>query len=764
MKRYILGMVIALVLLPMVMGQVVLDSHDESMSGAGSFASDVGLKFIPNKNVTLTVVSKHPSTTPDTAYIWRNDTGTVIASASFSGNDASFNIVLTEGVVYVISANNTDSTFFPQLRTSSLAGSTPINRTHVNFTWGYEGSGGKPGDFNHFYTFTNITTSFVGNPEVTLVDPINGNATLLDRVIFNASVDPQGRNLTNATLMVWLGNGTLFNETTNILTGDVTNDTFWNVTLPYGLYHWNVLASTTNSTDSFIGTNNRNNTLTVGFVNETETFNPIAYETDDEFFEINITTNGSVVSNANLFYGGTKYSATLTNASDTSYTLKRTINLALGAANKSFFWSFDVGSSNINTTNLTQSVNPINLTLCDATFNVPYLNITFRNESDDLPMNAEIDSATFYYYLGSDPSINHTLTYSHSTANSSYGFCFSPEDQTLTINSFVEYSADGFPQRDWTSTRSYSNTTTNQVLYLLASTDSISQTIQVVSPAGQPVADVSIEVNRTIGGNPTVVASGTTGTDGTVTFFLNPDFSHNFRLTKTGFSEVIQSFQPTGETRIITFGTSATNNITDYTQGIEITILPSNFLLVNDTTYVFNITLVSNFFAVDSFGFSLTNGSSVLGSNSASTNGGTVSLSLNTADNSSIVMDWFYIIDGNVTNGTRVWPVSNDEDFGFGLQRFFDDLVTYTNDGFLGMNAFSRTLIIFFFIFLIVGAVSVTANVTSPVAIVWLVFALVALFDIGAGLIINPVNAVPNIATILTGFAAIITTAWWVTR
>lgn len=77
---------------------------------------------------------------------------------------------------------------------------------------------------------------------VTLNSPTLGQTVVSQEVNFNASLDPIGNTLTNATINVWYSNGTLFNETFQTITGTSVNDSIFNITgFPFASdFIWNV--------------------------------------------------------------------------------------------------------------------------------------------------------------------------------------------------------------------------------------------------------------------------------------------------------------------------------------------------------------------------------------------------------------------------------------------------------------------------------------------------------------------------------------------
>jgi len=69
---------------------------------------------------------------------------------------------------------------------------------------------------------------------------------------------------------------------------------------------------------------------------------------------------------------------------------------------------------------------------------------------------------------------------------------------------------------------------------------------------------------------------------------LNPDFSHDFTLTKAGYTDYSTTFTPTQTSYTITLGDTAEAENSSI-RGIGYTILPTNTYLENDTSYTFGL-------------------------------------------------------------------------------------------------------------------------------------------------------------------------------
>lgn len=255
------------------------------------------------------------------------------------------------------------------------------------------------------------------------------------------------------------------------------------------------------------------------------------------------------------------------------------------------------------------------------------------------------------------------------------------------------------------------------------------------------------------------LSSGTTDGAGGVTFSVNREDTYRFTFVKDGYSNYTLTLSSPQDSYTINMLTStASGNFTDYSAGISYFIAPDLSNLANDTNYTFNFTIDSDYWGLEEFGFSLRNSSDYYYFNVTSfeSAGGNVNESWGTDSLDSLTMEYYWVIDGNTTNFTRTWYVSETIDEGFGLNKFFTDLKTYTDEGIFGLNVFTRTLLIFVFIFIVAGLLSYASGIYSPAAIMTFIFAMVFFFDYVLGLIPNPLNSrVLHLASILVGAIAL---------
>jgi hypothetical protein len=543
-----------------------------------------------------------------------------------------------------------------------------------------------------------------------------------------------------------------YNGTTEIIscTSGVPID--YNFTLQEGIYSMNIYSNDTlnNSQSELVEWNYK--------VFETlRTYNTTSYETAYESYIINATANSSLTA-VQLNYNGTLYSMT---ESSGIWSYSRDLPSSV-VGNNSIDFRFTYAGDTINSDYSTnQEVLQANFTICDGTYSTPFLNISFKDESDLSVINATVPYSFFEYYYGTGTETKNYSLISNDL-NYNYTFCASP-DRTIYATQYIQYKqGTSYPQRIWNpSLQTYSSTTTNQVLYLLNSINGIYVTFQVVNTAGQQINDVELKAEREISGSDVIVGQGITGDDGTVTLWLNPDFIHTFTFTKTGYTEYITSLAPTQSSYTITLGATSSGSTSGLNKQIYKTISPTNSSLIDNTEYDFTFKLVSDYWDIDSYGFSLrySNGTSVNGG-STSTEGNTITFTANTSNSSKMYMDYYWIIGGNYTRDTFTWNVFNDDNTQWSISTFFTDLNLYMDSGLFGLDNFGRLLIIFIVIFISMGVISYKYGLTSPLSVIALMFFVIFFFDVGVGIIPSLVSlngyAVPHLLTFILGLLFIL--------
>lgn len=476
-------------------------------------------------------------------------------------------------------------------------------------------------------------------------------------------------------------------------------------------------------------------------------------------FDVGLNTSN------NSYTGGLIKRLDFTSGLWTSYTGDILFRLYGNAGGKNIIWEFTgVNSSGtylVNSSTARQGVSYINLSICNPDSTVPFLNVTFRNETTiGERVNAAFTSA-FNYYLGSG-SIYKTYSYTSSAENSSYNFCSVPTHKPSKAELTSTYSNSYSQQRGFSDLLSLSNSTYNLTLYLLPTSLGQYVTFQVVNPADQPISGATVEVYL----GSLLTESKTTDSSGGATFFLNPLSTYTVNASASGYNSLLSTITPTQTAYTLQLGGSSNATQNDYTRGVTYTIKPSlGTELQNNTAYNFNLTISSTYWNLDSYGFIIRNTTTSLNSTSGvSSSGGYLSTQTNTGSDDYIFMDLFYVVNGTYSNFTYSWRILDPAGASWSISILFTDIQSYTSSGLFGLDSFGLSLIIFFVIFIFTGVLTYQFGLSSPTAIMVVIWALVGFFDVALGLIPGQVGAVDNIATIVVSFILIAVFAWEASR
>ena len=418
-------------------------------------------------------------------------------------------------------------------------------------------------------------------------------------------------------------------------------------------------------------------------------FNTTTYETTTESFFINISSDGTQTVTANFFYNDIDKGATTKTGNDNEMEFAKTIQIPIGTGTKIFYFAINYGSELINSTFINQTVDVTNLTLCETTpQNISYINFTFKNETTNQEdINVTIIS-TWTYWLG-DGTINKSLSFSNTTENPSYAFCFSPQDKTLKTVLELAYNNGESQQRLFNPILLLTNATTNQVLYLLPTSSGLFSPFSTVRANGDPIADVKGTITRVLEGSTITVASDFTDSSGFVSYFLNPDVSYSAVFSKSGFIDNVFSFIPTADLRTIIMG----GGIVDIGNGTQIltnttyTITPTNNTLQNNSNVLFGFNVTSSqTITLISMNITNSSGSQLNFTNNAGT--GFISVNVNTGNLSKII--GYYIIQTSeeTISVSKVWIVGTEF---IGEYSLFNQLTLFNRYDF---KDFMRILII----------------------------------------------------------------------
>jgi len=393
---------------------------------------------------------------------------------------------------------------------------------------------------------------------VTLNSPTNNSITGNDSILLNATTTPGSANLTNATLFIWYANGTLFNTTTNSLSGDVAVNTTFNVSgfIP-NTYIWNVLGKQGNGEGINSSYATSNFTFEwVPFTVNNESYINETYETVRQTFTINITTASDyTVNNGRLVYNGTTYeNAEKTDLGGGSFLLSQEINIPIGSdgfgsENRSFRWNITLIDINVGTTFNSfseyhnQTVNELIITLCSSpTANDSVLNFTMIDEDLGTEINATANPTTFqatfeygldYNYLAKTYSINNI-----SVATHEFDFCINNASLNPYVDMELFYEATGYSGKNYFLTNaSLNGSATEEIdLYLINESTAIEFFIYVEEDL-TPITSAIVNIKKYFVGEgvyKTVEIDKTSSDSGEFTAYLDLDKDYSFTISKDG--------------------------------------------------------------------------------------------------------------------------------------------------------------------------------------------------------------------------------------
>lgn len=695
-------------------------------------------------NINATIMYNNATVVPNGTVVNGFYTDTIDISTSMTaGNYYNFTFTnkptLTKGESYWVVFTITDNAAGSWIRLGEGAGGNVEFRTSNDPSAQWGGTADLGGVNVKLF---GEETIFV---ETILNAPTSDLYTVNTTLQFNSTINSGGQvDVRNATLYVWHQNNSVFNQDTNTIT-NTTNVPTWDVSNwnTLGNYTWNVYACGQNGTVEICdwGTN-RTFLWGIKDVN-TNLITPV-YETETHNFNVsfNISTG---VPTGNLWWNGTSYAGTATNLGSNNWRLSKSLTIPTGAGTKNTWWEINTGTLNYNSSLETQVVSTFNITICGADpQDVPYLNISFKSETDSTSMSALLDSSSWTYWIG-DGTVTRTYTYSSPTlANATYTFCFSPPDRTVNVDLTFKYSNSSFPQRTYSlDDQALTNTTTQQVLYLLGTDDGIYSSINVIESTGTVISGVLVTSERQISDVWTTIGQATTGDDGLVTFWNNPNYAHRITASKTGYTSAQVTITPSQSLYTLTMQKTAGNaSYTAPIPGLKWEVYPVSGVLTPGT-YNFNATVTSSEGNLENCKFELissSNLSNVLATNTAFTNSSycylTVSyavikdqnmfgrLSVDTTETDSFVIvyaDWKWII---IDIDKKSWRT---------ITSFFGDFKTIGEFGEGNEGEFSRIVLFFFFVTLFVGLFNYFsgAELSNPGMTLLIIWIIVVVASVG---------------------------------
>lgn len=344
-----------------------------------------------------------------------------------------------------------------------------------------------------------------------LVSPVNNSGTIDSFAVFNASFNTTIVEPRNATIYLWLNNGSLFNQSTNNISGTGFNSTTWNMSiLPLGKFKWNVYVCSNYSTDIYCSWADSN--FTFFAPNITESFSPTLIEGETTDMLLNLTFVGintnilSYLNWNNTLYQPNKY---VYGTDTVGFTVLLTVPVGTGnTTGRSIphYWRFYTPDGSLNETTNSQNQIVYSLGIDNCTiFTTQLLNFNLYDEEtrsliDGYNLNGTIEvEATIYDTTRSSKLATYSKTFSR-TNNAS--ICINGSilgTNNVSMDVVTNYLAIGYVNEFYfIDNRSISTSTIpkNISLYDLLATDSTSFLFNFLDNDGLVVDDIIIHVYR----------------------------------------------------------------------------------------------------------------------------------------------------------------------------------------------------------------------------------------------------------------------------
>lgn len=542
------------IFLAIVYANPVNDQAQTLNQAFGPTANDVGISIIPNYNLILVNVSVGGEFCKGLKQVYLQDSNHVNMSNAtlnvFAPNVSVFsqgmNRTLYAGRVYYLIAN-AEGSAYTGCKRDPTAPNTPINKTNIAFNGAW--SSGVD-EVNVLRNVENVTTDTI-NVDTNLITPTSSFTTASPTIIFNSSIVPHTQvNITNATLFVWYSNGTLFNRTTNQISGTSANSTIWNITLPssgVSMMKWNVFGCGIVDTIAGCSFNSTNLTFNSGYNINNVSYSTEVYETSRENISINLSLPANILTTtAFLVYNNTGYNATPSNCASTNcqFIVYFDEPLTNVTVENSFFWNISIfdGTSSFSflSSTLRQNVTPINLYNCTGPSSVNISkNFTAYDEVSLNRINPYNFQGTFQYWLGNG-LVREFFSISKDT--NEMNLCINPTDRTYHIEASFTYNGnittnDYLARNYYYQNATWINNSEKVSLYLLNQSQSTSFILSVIDNELLPVNDSLIFINRCSDGTGTCYTVQIARTDNSgqsIGFFQTETVDYQFVIIKNG--------------------------------------------------------------------------------------------------------------------------------------------------------------------------------------------------------------------------------------
>lgn len=473
-------------------------------------------------------------------------------------------------------------------------------------------------------------------------------------------------------------------------------------------------------------------TFHFGNLNPIEAFTSEVLIGDTSTFYLNVTEDPITVPsiNATLYYNNTAYPAG--NISNFSISATAPTSINENTTNIPFYWSVIINGNPYNLTSYNQNVSDFFIDNCSDSSTIA-LNYTFYDEDNNTIISADI-TGTYNYSLN---NLNKSYDLSVNNVNSTQ-ICIFPNYVNISTDYYAYYEETNYPQRRYYGSDVTLNNVTQDIpLYLLYASDGIYVRFRVVDPYSNPIESVRGIMQRTIGGTLRTVEQEYTDSSGLATFWVNPDQDYIFTFSKSGHGSETFSLRPTtSEIYTVTLGSAISERNESYATGILFYFSPTTDLQ-NDTEYTFSFNMNSTFWTVTGCTAYLKNGTTVLTSSSSSytTSSCDISMAYNSTGLDKIRLEAHYNLNSSDDIiASRTYTIAYRYPGQFSLKNTLDDIKAF---GEAGMNDFTRMMIAFIVIFVIVGGLAYKTEAKDPEILVGLLIILVWLFSYVGWLTLN---------------------------
>jgi len=417
--------------------------------------------------------------------------------------------------------------------------------------------------------------------------------------------------------------------------------------------------------------------------------------------------------NATLFYNNTGYFVGTNNDNFTT-----NVTAPSSAGNNPYYWLVNVDGVDFNLSEANQTVVDFGLDNC-TTYSTEAINFSFYDEGNSSPIYVDVTGTINYTANG----IARSYTISETTADT-FSICISPNYEEFTGIYNLFYSAAIYPERRFYDNNVlYNNNSVHVNLYSLLETEGIYARFQVVDSYGYPISSVQGTMKKMISGSWTTVEQENTDDSGLATFFVDPDTDYQFTFSKTGYpSETVVLRPTTSEIYTITLGSIGDDFTQPFGAGINYSFTPTGDLK-NSTDYDFRFQMTSSYWTITGCTLSVQGDGVTISSSSTSYDSDSCDITITENSGTYSTMTSYVVYSLNSTNQIvrRDYSVKNRYTGQFSLSNFIDDLKGFAGAGF---NDFTRMIIAFIVIMVIVGGLSYKAEIREPEVLIGIFIAL----------------------------------------